>query len=71
VLYLWLIILSVGGDVLVESFLVTDFMNFNIKSVQSFKDAHRLDVRTCVYINECLYVYKYLCLCCVFKKVYI
>jgi hypothetical protein len=39
-LYLQLIILSVGDDV-PETLLVTDFVNLKIKSVQSFKDAHR------------------------------
>jgi hypothetical protein len=43
VLYLRLIILSVGDDVPVDSdaLLVTDFMNFKIKPTQSFKGAHR------------------------------
>jgi hypothetical protein len=37
VLYLWLIILSVADNVSVdnESLLVTDFINFKIKSAQS------------------------------------
>jgi hypothetical protein len=61
VLYLRLIILSVGGDVPVDSetLLVTDFVNLKIKPTQSFGGAHR---------GECSYVYKYLCLYCVSKK---
>jgi hypothetical protein len=61
-LYLRLIILSVGGDVPVgsETLLVTDFVNLKIKPAQSFKCAHRgkvyvrvfirMNVRTCIYI---------------------
>jgi hypothetical protein len=66
VLYLRLIILSVGGDVPVDSevFLVIDFVNFKIKSVQSFGGAHRDRICVCIYKGECLYVYGYLC----FKK---
>jgi hypothetical protein len=43
VLYLRLIILSVEGDVLVDSetIFVTDFVNFKIKLTQSFRCAHR------------------------------
>jgi hypothetical protein len=54
-LHLRLIILSVRGDVLVDSksLLVTDFVNLKIKSVQSFKS---------IYRSECSYMYKYLCL---------
>jgi hypothetical protein len=50
VLHLQLIILSVRGDVPVNSemFLVTDFMNLKIKSAQSFRDAHR--DRMCVHV---------------------
>jgi hypothetical protein len=42
-LYLRLIILSVGGDVPVDSktLLMTDFMNLKIKPTQSFEDAYR------------------------------
>jgi hypothetical protein len=42
-LYLRLIIFSVGGDVSVDSeaLLVTDFMNLKIKPAQSFEDAHK------------------------------
>jgi hypothetical protein len=42
-LYLCLIILSVGGDVPVDSdaLLVTDFVNLKIKPTQSFEVAHK------------------------------
>jgi hypothetical protein len=50
VLYLRLIILSVGDDVPVDSemLLVTDFVNLKIKSVQSFRDDYR--DRMCVHV---------------------
>jgi hypothetical protein len=43
VLHLRLIILSVGGDVPVDSeaLLVTDFVNLKIKLTQSFRGAYR------------------------------
>jgi hypothetical protein len=70
VLYLQLIILSVEGDVPVDnkSLLVTDFVNLNIKSTQSFRGAHRGRVCVCIYRGECSYVYEYLRLYCVSKK---
>jgi hypothetical protein len=62
VLYLWLIILSVTGDVLIdnETLLVTNFVNFKIKPVQSFGCAHRNSVHTCIHRGECSYLYDYL-----------
>jgi hypothetical protein len=62
VLYLWLIILSVGSDISVDSetLLMTDFVNPKIKSVQSFRVAHRGRIYVCVHKDECSYVYKYL-----------
>jgi hypothetical protein len=53
VLHLWLIILSVGGDVPVDSkaFLVTNFMNLKIKPAQSFRGAHRGRVCVRVFIG--------------------
>jgi hypothetical protein len=66
VLYLRLIILSVGGDISVDSeaLLVTDFVNLKIKSAQSFEGAHRRRVwvhvfigvfaRTCISISICI-----------------
>jgi hypothetical protein len=45
------------GDVPVDNvtLLVTDFVNLNIKSAQSFKGAHRS--RVCVHIYISIYVY--------------
>jgi hypothetical protein len=50
VLYLRLIILSLGGDVLVnsESLLMTDFVNLKIKPTQSFRGAHRNRMCVCL-----------------------
>jgi hypothetical protein len=65
VLYLRLIIFSVGGDVLVDSetLLVADFMNFKIKSAQSFGGAHRGRVCVRVFIGvsarTCMSIYVY------------
>jgi hypothetical protein len=72
VLYLRLIILSIGSDVSVDSetLLVIDFINFKIKPTQSFRVAHRGMVCVCVYRDECLYIYKYMHLYCVSKKDY-
>jgi hypothetical protein len=51
--YLWLIILSVVGDISVdgETFLVTDFVNLKIKPTQSFKCAHRDRMHMHVFIE--------------------
>jgi hypothetical protein len=70
VLYLWLIILLVRGDVLIDSeaLLLIDFVNLNIKSAQSFRCAHRGRICICVFIWVSTYVYEYLCLYCVFLK---
>jgi hypothetical protein len=72
-LYLLLIILSVGGDVPVDSeaLLVTDFVNLKIKLTQSFRGAHR--GRVCVRVligvsaRTCMSIY----VCTVFLKKYI
>jgi hypothetical protein len=64
-MYLRLIILSVGCDVLVDSeaLLVTDFMNLKIKLAQSFGGAHRDRVCVCVLIgvsaSTCMSIYVY------------
>jgi hypothetical protein len=54
-LYLRLIILSLGGDVPVdnEALLITDFVNLKIKSAQSFGCAHmgRVCVCVCIFIG--------------------
>jgi hypothetical protein len=62
VLYLRLIIFSVGGDVSIDSetLLMTDFVNLKIKSAQSFEYTHIDKVCMCVYRDECSYVYTYL-----------
>jgi hypothetical protein len=39
-----------------ETFLVNDFVNLKIKSVQYFKYAYRDKVYICVYMSECAYV---------------
>jgi hypothetical protein len=54
VLYLWLIILSLGGDVHIdnETFLVTDFVNLKIKTTQSFRNTHK-------NMMEHVYIYRY------------
>jgi hypothetical protein len=63
VLYLWLIILSAGSDVSVDSevLLVTDFMNLKIKPAQSFRGAHRgrMYVRVFIGVNAstCMSIY--------------
>jgi hypothetical protein len=64
-LYLLLIILSVIGDVLVDSdvFLMTDFMNLKIKSTQSFRCANRDKIYLCVNRSECSYIYIYIYTC--------
>jgi hypothetical protein len=69
VTYLWLIILSVIGNVPINSdvFLITDFVNLKIKLTQYFEGAHRgkvyLHVYMHVFIGECSYVYEYLYIC--------
>jgi hypothetical protein len=52
-LYLQLIIFSVGDDAPIdnESFLVTDFVNIKIKPTQSFRDAYRGSVYVRVFIE--------------------
>jgi hypothetical protein len=68
VLYLRLIILSVGDDVSVDSkmLLMTDFINLKIKLTQSFRCAY-MD-RVCVHVIIDVSVYEYLCLYCIFFK---
>jgi hypothetical protein len=69
-LYLWLIILSVGGDIPVDgdALLVTDFVNLKIKTAQSFKCTHRGRMCVCVHISEWSYIYEYLYLYIFSKK---
>jgi hypothetical protein len=70
VLHLRLIILSVGDDVPIDSeiFFVTDFVNLNIKSTQSFRCAHRGQMCAYIHKSDYSYVYMYLRLYCVSKK---
>jgi hypothetical protein len=63
VLYLRLIILSVGGDVPVnnKTLLVTDFVNLKIKLTQSFRGAHRDNIYVRVFIKvspQIYYIFK-------------
>jgi hypothetical protein len=53
VLYLRLIILSVGGDVSVDSetLLMTNFVNLKIKSAQSFRDTHKNKIYIYIFIK--------------------
>jgi hypothetical protein len=53
VLYLRLIILSVGDNVFIdnETLLMTDFVNLKIKSTQSFKVIHRGRMHVRVFIE--------------------
>jgi hypothetical protein len=71
-LYLRLIILSVGDDVPVdrETLLVTDFMKLKIKPTQYFRGAHRGRVCVSMFIELNARMYEYLCLYCIFKKRY-
>jgi hypothetical protein len=71
VLHLWLIIISVGCDIPIDSkmFLVTDFVNLKIKLTQYFRDAYR--DRMCIHmfmfieLSIHIYIYKYLYFYCV------
>jgi hypothetical protein len=72
-LYLRLIILSVGGDVPVDSetFLVTDFLNLKIKPAQSYEGAHRGRVCVHVFIGVSVHTCMSICICTLFlKKLY-
>jgi hypothetical protein len=70
VLHLRLIILSVGGDVSVnsETLLMTDFVNLKIKSAQSFKGTHMSRVCIRVFIEVNVRTYISICICIVFLK---
>jgi hypothetical protein len=69
-LYLRLIILSVGGDVPIDSetFLVTDFVNLNIKPTQFFGGANKGRVYTCIFIGVIAHTCMSICVCIVLKK---
>jgi hypothetical protein len=69
-LYLRLIILSVGGDVLIdnETLLMTDFVNLKIQSAQSFRDAHKNSVCVYMFIEISTHIYIYILVSTVFLK---
>jgi hypothetical protein len=52
-----------------ETLLVTDFVNLKIKPAQSFGGAYMSRVCVCIYMGECSYVYEYLHLSCISKKI--
>jgi hypothetical protein len=68
--HLRLIILSVGGDVPVDSevLLVTDFVNLKIKPAQSFRSVHRVRVCVRVFIDVSACTCMSICVCTVFLK---
>jgi hypothetical protein len=72
-LHLRLIILSMGGDVPVDSetLLATDFMNLKIKLIQSFKGAHRGRICVHVFIEVSDYTCISIYVCIVFLKKFI
>jgi hypothetical protein len=70
VLHLQLIILSVGGDVPVDSeaLLMTDFVNLKIKPAQYFGSAHRGRVCVRVFIGVSTHTCMSIYICTVFLK---
>jgi hypothetical protein len=60
----------VKGDVPVnsEALLVTDFMDFKIKPVQSFRGAHKGSVCVRVFIGVSAHMYISIYICTVFLK---
>jgi hypothetical protein len=72
VLYLRLIIFSVGDDVSIDNeiFLVTDFVNLKIKSIQSFKYVYSDSMCVHVFIGVSDRTYmNYRTVCFFIKKV--
>jgi hypothetical protein len=69
-LHLRLIILSVRGDVSIDSEtpLVTDFVNLKIKSAQSFRGAHRGSMCVCVFIEVSAHIRISIYVCTMFLK---
>jgi hypothetical protein len=72
-LYLRLINLSVGDAVFIDSetllvLLVTDFVNLKIKSVQSFKCAHKNKIYVRIFILVSAHKYLHLYCVCQEKK---
>jgi hypothetical protein len=70
VLHLRLIILSVGGDVSIDSetLLMIDFMNLKIKQAQSFGIAYRDRVCVHIFIVVSARTFMSICVCTVFLK---
>jgi hypothetical protein len=68
VLYLQLIIFSLEDDVPVDSetFLITDFINLKIKSIQFFKGAHKDKIYIYIFIGVNTHIYIYLYLYCIY-----
>jgi hypothetical protein len=64
VTYLRLIILSVVGDIPVDNEM-TDFTNLKIKSIQSFRYAHRDRMCVHVFIRPSAYMCMSICVCTV------
>jgi hypothetical protein len=58
ILYLRLIIISVGDDVPIDNevVLMTDFVNFKIKSAQSLEGAHRDRMYVFRVINDRMHI---------------
>jgi hypothetical protein len=74
VLHLRLIILSVRGNVPVDSetLLVTDFVNLKIKSVQFFGGAYRGRVYVRMFIGMSTHICISICVCTMFfKKIFL
>jgi hypothetical protein len=69
-LHLRLIILSVEGDVPVDSetFLMIDFVNLKIKSAQSFKCDHRDKLYAHIVIRISVHIYISICIYIIFLK---
>jgi hypothetical protein len=69
-LYLWLIILLVGGDISIdnETLLMTDFINLKIKLTQSFRDAHMYSMYVRVFIEMSVDTYMNICVYSVFAR---
>jgi hypothetical protein len=69
-LYLRLIIFSVGCDVPVnsETLLVTDFVNLKIKPAQSLEGAHRDRMCVCMFIRVSVHTCMSICVCIMFLK---
>jgi hypothetical protein len=61
----------VGDNIFIdsESLLMIDFVNLKIKLAQYFERTHKDRMCVCVHMDECSYVYEYLRLYCVFKKI--